>query len=183
MILSDKDIKRNMEAGFIDIRPLKKEQIEPASVDLRLGNSFSLIKKENEIIKFNQKTEYEELILEKDEKFVLKPHQFVLATTKESVRLDGKIAAFVEGRSSIGRLGLFIENAGWVDNGFWGQITLELYNSNEIPIELTPGTRICQLVFAETKNVPDNLYNGKYNGQNGATGSMSFRDREFVKNG
>ena len=88
---------------------------------------------------------------------MIPPHGFVLGTTLEWIKLPNNITAFVEGRSSIGRLGLFIQNAGWVDPGFEGNITLELYNANQVPIELSSGRRICQLVFAELDQNRDSL--------------------------
>jgi dCTP deaminase len=103
----------------------------------------------------------------------------MLATTTEILNLPKDITAFVEGRSSIGRLGLFSENAGWVDANFRGQITLELFNATNKPIKLYPGMRICQLVFAKTNEVPETVYNGKYQDQTGATGSQISRDNEL----
>jgi dCTP deaminase len=96
----------------------------------------------------------------------------------EYVRLPHNLTAFVEGRSSIGRIGLFIQNAGWVDPGFEGQITLELYNANSLPIRLEAGRRICQLVFCRMDQAADAPYQGKYQGQRNATGSQVSKDRE-----
>lgn len=81
--------------------------------------------------------------------YILLPNQFVLATTMEYFDLPNDLTAFVEGRSSLGRMGLFIQNAGWVDPGFKGEITLELYNANRCAIELKAGRRVGQLVFAK----------------------------------
>ena len=102
------------------------------------------------------------------------------ATAKklEFVALPDDLTAFVEGRSSLGRMGLFIQNAGWVDPGFQGEITLELYNANRFAIELKAGRRIGQLVFAKMDRAARNPYRGKYQGQTGATGSRVFLDRE-----
>ena len=88
------------------------------------------------------------------------------------------LTAFVEGRSSLGRMGLFIQNAGWVDPGFRGEITLELYNANRCAIELKAGRRVGQLVFAKMDGPAQNPYRGKYQGQTGATGSRVFMDKE-----
>lgn len=110
--------------------------------------------------------------------YLLLPGQFVLATTMEFVALPDDLTAFVEGRSSLGRMGLFIQNAGWVDPGFQGEITLELYNANRFAIELKAGRRIGQLVFAKMDRAARNPYRGKYQGQTGATGSRVFLDRE-----
>lgn len=89
------------------------------------------------------------------------------------------MTAFVEGRSSIGRMGLFIQNAGWVDPGFEGQITLELFNANRLPIRLKAGRRICQLVFAQMDRKTGNVYQGKYQGQRNAVGSRIHLDSDF----
>ena len=96
----------------------------------------------------------------------------------EYVRLPNNLTAFVEGRSSIGRMGLFIQNAGWVDPGFEGEITLELYNANQLPIRLKSGRRVCQLVFAQMDQEAFYPYQGKYQGQRDATGSQVYLDRE-----
>ncbi|MCZ6729704.1 MAG: dCTP deaminase, partial [SAR324 cluster bacterium] len=86
--------------------------------------------------------------------------------------------AFVEGRSSIGRIGLFVENAGWVDPGFEGELTLELYNANRQPIRLQAGRRICQLVFARMDQPASVPYRGKYQGQRKPMGSRIYQDSE-----
>jgi dCTP deaminase len=101
-----------------------------------------------------------------------------LATTCEYIRLPADVTAFVEGRSSIGRIGLFIQNAGWVDPGFEGNITLELFNANRLPIRLVAGRRICQLVFARMDQAAQNPYSGKYQGQRQTTGSRIALDAE-----
>ena len=111
--------------------------------------------------------------------YILLPGQFVLATTMEYFELPDNLTAFVEGRSSLGRLGLFIQNAGWVDPGFKGEITLELFNANRCAIELKAGRRVGQLVFAEMDAMALNPYNGKYQGQRGATGSRVYLDGEL----
>ena len=98
----------------------------------------------------------------------------------EYIELPNHITAFVEGRSSIGRMGLFIENAGWVDAGFKGRITLELFNANSNPIELEAGRRICQLVFCKMDQVASKPYQGKYQGQLESVGSRVFKDAEVT---
>ena len=112
------------------------------------------------------------------EKYLLLPGQFVLATTQEYFVMPDNLTAFVEGRSSLGRMGLFIQNAGWVDPGFEGEITLELFNANRCAIELQSGRRVGQLVFAQLDEKALNPYKGKYQGQTGATGSRVFMDKE-----
>ena len=176
MILSDGTIQKMLASGELKIDPLEDYQIQPASIDLRLGTTFLKIAENDQthldLITFPQ---YE--TLEKDS-IVLPPHSFVLATTVEYIALPENLTAFVEGRSSIGRMGLFIQNAGWVDPGFEGEITLELYNANNIPIRLNSGRRICQLVLAQMDAPAKTPYSGKYNRQRGATGSRVKDDHE-----
>ena len=104
-----------------------------------------------------------------------------MATTKEYISLPDNLTAFVEGRSSLGRMGLFIQNAGWVDPGFSGEITLELFNANRCAIELQAGRRIGQLVFAQMDQAASSPYHGKYQGQRGATGSKVYLDDYYQK--
>ena len=115
----------------------------------------------------------------KSESIVIPPKSFILATTREYVKIPNDLVAFVEGRSSIGRMGLFIQNAGWVDPGFEGQITLELFNANQVPIRVDSGRRICQLVFSKLDKPVDKPYAGKYKGQTGTTGSRVYLDEEL----
>ena len=174
MILSDKTIRTLLAGGQLDISPLEDIQIQPASVDIRLGDSFRLMEADGQI-QMDAPIAYREV---KAERFVLQPGQFVLATTREYFRLPDNMTAFVEGRSSIGRLGLFIQNAGWVDPGFEGEITLELFNASPCAIELQAGRRVGQLVFPQLDRDAEKPYRGKYQGQRGATGSRIFRDEE-----
>ncbi|MDR1117119.1 MAG: dCTP deaminase [Oscillospiraceae bacterium] len=168
MIISDKTIRELLLNGDLGIDPIEDIQIQPASVDIRLGNSFSVIRSGNNILKMDEMVEYHLITADT---FLLLPKQFVLATTIEYFHLPDNLTAFVEGRSSIGRLGLFIQNAGWVDPGFEGEITLELYNASDHAIELCTGRRVGQLVFAKMDCNADKPYRGKYQGQRNATGS------------
>lgn len=111
---------------------------------------------------------------------MLLPWQFVLAATEEWIELPNNLTAFVKGRSSLGRLGLFIQNAGWVDPGFKGRITLELFNANRFAIELKAGRRIGQLIFARMSKGALNPYCGKYQGQHDATGSRVHMDSDIT---
>ncbi|MCK0472897.1 dCTP deaminase [Halalkalibacter sp. APA_J-10(15)] len=178
MILSGKSIQERWEKREISISPFERtRQIQPASVDLRLGNEFKIVDQDKvELLKMDQPSIYKNIEVIRN-RIVIPPHSFMLATTLETIKLPNHLTAFVEGRSSIGRLGLFIQNAGWVDPGFSGQITLELYNSNQVPIEVQVGRRICQLVIAELdeKTFP---YKGKYAGQSGAMESKVYMDVE-----
>lgn len=174
MILSDGEIQELIDQGKLRISPLEPHQIQPASVDIRLGDTFCVIDDSaRNIISLQDEIRYKTI---KNDSYVLLPGQFVLATTVENFGLPNNLTAFVEGRSSLGRLGLFIQNAGWVDPGFEGEITLELYNASRFAIELQAGCRIGQLVFAKMERDAVNPYTGKYQGQRGATGSRIFMD-------
>ncbi len=176
MILSDKTIMKMIGEKTLVIKPLDKEQIQPASVDIRLGNTFGIVEDTSSgILSMEKKILYKTITADS---YLLLPGQFVLATTKEYFELPNDLTAFVEGRSSLGRMGLFIQNAGWVDPGFKGEITLELFNANRCAIELKSGRRVGQLVFAKMDMAADNPYNGKYQGQTGATGSRIDRDTD-----
>lgn len=179
MILSDFDIVNEMAKGNIKISPFnQKLQLQPASVDITLASSFTVPFPDTWKIDFESPIHYKTF---QCDTFVLRPHSFVLAATKEFIEIGNNITAQVEGRSSVGRLGLFIQNAGWVDPGFRGTITLELYNASDVPIVLNPGMRIGQLVFSELRNRCMNPYKGKYNGQVEATGSRIYLDEERSK--
>ena len=176
MILSDRTILQMLQEKTLTIDPLTEEQIQPASVDVRLGRTFSIVDDTpSGVITLENEITYKTITTDT---FLIMPGQFVLATTMEYFELPNNLTAFVEGRSSLGRMGLFIQNAGWVDPGFKGEITLELYNANKCAIELKAGRRVGQLVFAEMDRDALNPYNGKYQGQKGATGSRVFRDSE-----
>lgn len=178
MILSDQTILRMLKEGSLVIDPLEERQIQPASVDIRLGNTFSIVEDSSTgIITLDREIHYRTI---RTDTYLLLPGQFVLAATMEYISLPNDLTAFVEGRSSLGRMGLFIQNAGWVDPGFRGEITLELYNANRCAIELTAGRRVGQLVFAGMDAPAIRPYAGKYQGQRGATGSKVFMDPERV---
>lgn len=177
MILSDKTLLKMLDEKTLIIEPLETDQIQPASVDIRLGNTFSVVEDSSSgIINLENEIKYKMIT---SDTYILLPNQFVLATTMEYFDLPNNLTAFVEGRSSLGRMGLFIQNAGWVDPGFKGEITLELYNANRCAIELKAGRRIGQLVFAKMDDTALHPYNGKYQGQKGATGSRVFLDSEI----
>ena len=177
MILSDKTINEMLKNGTLLIEPMQEGQIQPASVDIRLGDTFAVVEDSADgMITMQDEIKYKTI---KADKYLLLPGQFVLATTMEYISLPDDLTAFVEGRSSLGRMGLFIQNAGWVDPGFKGEITLELFNANRCAIELQAGRRVGQLVFAKMDCPANEPYNGKYQGQKGATGSRIFADKEL----
>ena len=122
MILSDKTMLKMLEEKALVISPLEESQIQPASVDVRLGNTFGIVEDTpTGVITLDSEVRYKTI---ETDTYILLPGQFVLATTMEYFELPDNITAFVEGRSSLGRMGLFIQNAGWVDPGFRGEITL-----------------------------------------------------------
>ncbi len=177
MILSDKTILEMVNKETLVIRPLESSQVQPASVDIRLGSTFCVIEDSpTGIITLDRAANCRTI---RTDTYVLLPGQFVLATTMEYFELPDNLTAFVEGRSSLGRMGLFIQNAGWVDPGFRGEITLELYNANRCAIELKAGRRVGQLVFAKMDAPAQNPYRGKYQGQTGATASKVFMDKDI----
>lgn len=179
MILSDRTIEKLLSEGTLRIDPLDQEQIQPASVDIRLGNTFSIVEDSScGIISLEKEIVYKTM---ESDHYLLLPGQFVLATTREYIALPDDLTAFVEGRSSLGRMGLFVQNAGWVDPGFEGEITLELFNANRCAIELQAGRRVGQLVFARLDGQARHPYRGKYQGQRGATGSRVFLDSELKR--
>ncbi len=191
MILSDRDIKKYLEEGKIVIEPLNPEiQIQPSSVDLRLGNEFKVFRHMEKafIDPFSDDVEkYTETIKIKDnEQFILHPREFVLACTLEHIELPNDLVARVEGRSSLGRLALLIHaTAGYVDPGFKGQLTLELSNVGKMPIALRPGMRICQISFEKLLSPAEKPYghpdrDSKYQDQKGATSSRIRFDREVL---
>lgn len=180
MILSDGGLQKLIDAGELVVDPITSESIQPASIDCRLGDHFLVADQQGtQMISMSQEIAYKEVVADK---IIIEPHSFLLATTMEYIKLPNDMVSFVEGRSSIGRMGLFIQNAGWVDPGFEGKITLELYNANSLPIELEAGRRICQLVFGRMDAEALNPYRGKYQGQNKSVGSRVWKDSENQSN-
>ena len=176
MILGDVAISSIINRGIIEGENLE-QLINPASLNIRLGDTF-LSPCGGQAIILGESVEYDRCkVGENTPKpwFVLYPKDFVLGTTLERLNLPDNISAFVQGRSSIGRIGLTIQNAGFVDPGFHGHITLELINDSPNPIFLKPGYPVGQLVFFETSEV-EHPYDGKYNGQVEATGSRMYMD-------
>ena len=191
MILSDGDILRRLEEGDLVVEPLDDPdlQIQPASVDLRLGREFLEFQRTNiPCIHPGSEREVEEYVtqtvVEDDEEFILHPGDFVLGTTKERVEIPPDLLANVEGRSSLGRLAIVVHaTAGLCDPGYRGQITLELSNLGTAPVALTPGMRISQLVFTEMKSRAERPYGAergsKYQDQAGPQASRIQGDHEF----
>ncbi|MBR3213363.1 MAG: dCTP deaminase [Methanosphaera sp.] len=159
-ILSDVDIKKYLDEGKIVIDPIEDyKQIQPSSVDLRLGDEFKGFKIVTKPFidpfdKIDLESYMESLTVEEGEPFIIHPGEFTLATTYEYVKIPDDIVARVEGRSSMGRLGITMHvTAGYIDPGFEGRITLEISNIGKMPVALYPGQRVCQIVF-ETMTSP-----------------------------
>src|SRR3989339_617945 len=175
MILSDKTLKKMLDSGELTVEPISEHSIQPASIDCRLGTHYLIVDDTGmDSLTLDSEIKYREI---EGETITVPPKSFLLATTMEYVKLPNDLTAFVEGRSSIGRMGLFIQNAGWVDPGFEGKITLEIYNANSLPIKLQAGRRICQLVFCKMDQAAEKPYNGKYQGQNKSVGSRIYKDK------
>lgn len=180
MILQDNEIKKRIHDGEIKITPKPRpEQIQPASIDLKLGNEYLQPIFGTEVDTKNNSPKYEYV---RTNRITIPPHNFVLATTKETIRLPPNLIGRIEGRSSIGRLGLTMHiTAGFIDPGFEGQITLEIANVSNTTLILYEDMRVCQIVFEELKDVPDSVYGecgNKYQNQRGVTGSMLFYENE-----
>ncbi|WP_136717917.1 dCTP deaminase [Halorientalis salina] len=191
MILSDADILERLEKGDLVIDPLSDPeiQVQPASVDLRLGREFLEFQHANiPCIHPNSEQEVDEYVdetyVEEGDEFILHPGDFVLGTTVETVEIPPDLIAHVEGRSSLGRLAIVVHaTAGLCDPGYKGQITLELSNLGTAPVALTPGMRISQLTFTELKTPADRPYGeergSKYQNQSGPQASKIQGDHEF----
>lgn len=186
VILSDGTIRRLIDEGRLTIDPMEPGQVQPASVDVRLGGEFLVFRNHTcEVIDPFQKPSdlMEKVVVAEGEAFVLHPGEFVLGTSLERIGLPDDLVARVEGKSSLGRLGLLIHaTAGFVDPGWTrGQITLELSNVATLPIKLWPGMRIGQLSFHMLDAPAERPYghpdlNSKYVGQSGPVASQYQRN-------
>ncbi|GAA1166716.1 dCTP deaminase [Ornithinimicrobium humiphilum] len=185
MLLSDRDIRAQIDAGRVVLDPWDPEMVQPSSVDVRLDRFFRLFDnhKYPVIDPAQEQPELTRLVeVDADESFVLHPGEFVLGSTYEQVSLPDDIAARVEGKSSLGRLGLLTHaTAGFVDPGFTGHVTLELSNVATLPIVLHPGMKIGQLCFFQLSSPAEHPYGSSprgshYQGQRGPTASRSFQN-------
>jgi dCTP deaminase len=190
MILSDRTIREQLDAGRIVIDPLDESCIQPSSVDLRLDRLFRVFLNHTMPV-IDVKEDLEDLTrlveIGEGEAFILHPGEFVLGSTYEKVSLPDDLVGRIEGKSSLGRLGLLIHStAGFIDAGFSGHITLELSNVANLPITLYPGIKIGQGSFLRMTTPADVPYGSarvgsKYQGQRGPTPSRyweNFRDQE-----
>lgn len=178
MVLSDNDIIQRIAKGSLVIEPYDESNVEPASVDIRLGNSFKEPVKTGRIVDSHSEEGQPYREFEADS-IVLEPGDSYLATTFETVEIPDDLCADAVGRSSLGRLFVSIhETAGFCDPGFSGEVTLEMTNENPNPVRLHAGDRVCQLVFKELSSPALRPYGhdgSQYQSQSGATESgMKF---------
>jgi len=187
MVLSDRSIKEALLAGRICVTPFDPDFIQPSSIDLHLGNGFQVFR--NSRYPYIDPTREQAGLMElvhasTEEPFVLHPGEFVLGTTLEKITLPDDIVGRLEGKSSLGRLGLLIHStAGYVDPGWDGRLTLELSNVANLPIVLTPGMPIGQISFTQMTTPVERPYGtpglgSKYQGQTDVTSSMSYKNFE-----
>ncbi|MFA5406086.1 MAG: dCTP deaminase [Candidatus Nanoarchaeia archaeon] len=184
MILCDKDIKARLKDGNILLEPFNDEQVSSSSIDLRLGDQFRVFKHtgRTHIDPYDRECsdDYTELHKITDKKpFTIHPGEFVLASTHERIEMPSDLVGSIDGRSSLGRLGIIIQTAAMVDAGFKGHITLELANIGKMPVNIYPGMRICRMTFQQLTNECEMPYNGKYLDQQPAEGSKIEQDSEF----
>lgn len=182
MLMSDRDIRASIEAGQIGLEPLDMSLLQPSSFDVRIDRFFRLF--DNHKYAYIDPAEPQEELtrfieVAADEPFILHPGEFVLGSTYEFVKLPDNVAARLEGKSSLGRLGLVTHStAGFVDPGFNGHVTLELSNMATLPIKLWPGMKIGQLCFFQLSSPSETPYGSakylnRYQGQRGPTASRS----------
>lgn len=185
MILSDRDVKAQIDAGRIVIEPYDAMCIQPSSVDVKISNLFRVFRNHTAGVIDVKKdmTDLTELVeIPMDGVFMLHPGEFVLGSTLERVGVPDDLVARVEGKSSLGRLGLLIHStAGFIDAGFDGHVTLELANVANLPITLYPGMKIGQVSFMKMTSPAENPYGSgakgsKYQGQRGPTPSRYFEN-------
>ena len=183
MLLSDRDIRAEIQSGRVGLEPFDEEMIQPSSVDVRLDRYFRVF--ENHRYSFidpaiEQPDLTREIMTEADESFVLHPGEFVLASTFEVITLPDDVAGRLEGKSSLGRLGVLTHStAGFIDPGFSGHITLELSNVANLPVTLHPGMKIGQLCLFRLSSPAEHpygsaKYGSRYQGQRGPTPSRSW---------
>ena len=183
MLLSDRDIAAEIESGRVKVEPFDQKMIQPSSVDVRLDRFFRVFENHKyEVIdpSIEQSELTREVAVAPDDFFILHPGEFVLASTYEVITLPDDIAGRLEGKSSLGRLGLLTHStAGFIDPGFSGHITLELSNVANLPVKLYPGMKIGQLCLIKLSSSAEHpygsaLYGSRYQGQRGPTPSKSW---------
>ena len=183
MLLSDRDIRTEITAGRVAVEPFAESMVQPSSVDVRLDRFFRVFENHKYSV-IDPSIEQSELtredVVEPNEHFILHPGEFVLASTYEIITLPDDIAGRLEGKSSLGRLGLLTHStAGFIDPGFSGHITLELSNVANLPVKLFPGMKIGQLCLIKLSSPAEHpygsaVYASRYQGQRGPTASRSW---------
>ena len=190
MLLSDRDIRAELDSGRVGLDPLDPAMVQPASVDVRLDRFFRLFDNHRyaHIDPRQKQDELTRLVeVDPDEAFILHPGEFVLGSTYEQVTLPDDLAARLEGKSSLGRLGLLTHStAGFIDPGFSGHVTLELSNVATLPITLWPGMKIGQLCSFRISSAAQSPYGtganqNRYQGQRGPTASRAHRDFHLTR--
>lgn len=186
MVLSDRNIREEIRKGRIIIEPFDSASVQPASVDLRLDFKLLVFKSWRQPFYIDVRQNLEDLNemvqLKADEPFLFGPGEFVLASTLEWIKLPDDVVGRLEGKSSLGRIGLLIHStAGYVDPGWQGHLTLELSNVAKLPITLYYGMKIGQISFLRLSSPAENLYGSpklgsKYQGQTQPTPSKYFQD-------
>ena len=185
MLLSDRDLRAEIASGRVRLEPYDEAMVQPSSIDVRLDKFFRLF--DNHKYPFIDPAEDQPdltrlIEIERDEPFILHPGEFVLGSTFEVVTMPDDLAARLEGKSSLGRLGLLTHStAGFIDPGFSGHVTLELSNVATLPIKLWSGMRVGQLCFFRLSSPTENpygsaKYGSRYQGQRGPTASRSFQN-------
>ena len=184
MLLSDRDIRAQLDAGRVVLDPYEPAMIQPSSVDVRLDKFFRLFDNHKYPVidpSLDQPDLTRLVEVDAGEAFMLHPGEFVLGSTLEQVTLPDDVAARLEGKSSLGRLGLLTHStAGFIDPGFTGHVTLELSNVATLPITLWPGMKIGQLCFFRLSSPSEfpygsERYGSRYQGQRGPTPSRSWQ--------
>jgi dCTP deaminase len=190
VLLSDKDIRAEIDAGRVKIEPYDPAMVQPSSIDVRLDRFFRVFENHRypHIDPAVEQTDLTRLVEQSgDDAFILHPGEFVLASTYEVVTLPDDIASRLEGKSSLGRLGLLTHStAGFIDPGFSGHVTLELSNVATLPIKLWPGMKIGQLCMFRLTSPAEHpygseRYGSRYQGQRGPTPSRSYQNFHRTK--
>lgn len=185
VILSDRTLREQLEAGRIVIDPFDPACVQPSSIDVKIGNLFRVFRNHTAAVidvKENQEDLTELITIPNDGVFMLHPGEFVLGSTLERIAVPDDLVSRIEGKSSLGRLGLIIHStAGFIDAGFDGHVTLELTNIATLPITLYPGMKIGQVSFMEMTTAAENPYGkgargSKYQGQRGPTPSRYWEN-------
>ena len=183
MLLSDRDIRAEIASGRVAVEPFAEAMVQPSSVDVRLDRFFRVFENHKYSVidpSIEQSELTREVVVEPNEHFILHPGEFVLASTYEIITLPDDIAGRLEGKSSLGRLGLLTHStAGFIDPGFSGHITLELSNVANLPVKLFPGMKIGQLCLIKLSSPAEHpygsaVYASRYQGQRGPTASRSW---------